>query len=128
MEVKHITPTTTTINSVGSIKTAGLILFFLFTFPLQPKAQNLGTGLRLEAELGGTASSGSMAPLWLSANRYGTVSPYDNSAYERAGIFRPLQTKHSGKSLTLESTARAQIPTPPLPTSEEVPDRSEPHL
>lgn len=54
--------------------------------------EDLQPGLNLRAELSGKLSSGSMAPLWLTANRYGTVSPYDNSAYERIGIFRPLQT------------------------------------
>ena len=34
-------------------------------------------------EVSGKASSGSFAPLWLSSNRQGTVSPYANSAYER---------------------------------------------
>lgn len=36
-------------------------------------------------EASATASSGDYAPLWLSANRQGIVSPYANSAYERVG-------------------------------------------
>jgi len=75
---------------VGSIRIAVLILIGLAAGLLQTKAQNLGAGLSLQAEVSGKASSGSMAPLWLSANRQGTVSPYDNSAYERVGAIRPL--------------------------------------
>lgn len=36
-------------------------------------------------EFSGTASSGDYAPLWLSSNRQGVVSPYASSAYERIG-------------------------------------------
>lgn len=36
-------------------------------------------------EISGKTSSGSFAPLWLSSNHQGTVSPYANSAYERIG-------------------------------------------
>lgn len=55
-------------------------------------AQDLDDGLKLEAEVSGTVSSGDNAPLWLSANKHGKVSPYDNSAYERIGLFRPIET------------------------------------
>lgn len=37
-------------------------------------------------EASGTTSSGKYAPLWLTANKHGLVSPYGSSAYERAGI------------------------------------------
>ena len=37
-------------------------------------------------EASATASTGDYAPLWLSSNRQGLVSPYSSSAYERAGI------------------------------------------
>lgn len=36
-------------------------------------------------EVSGKVSSGNFAPLWLSSNRQGVVSPYANSAYERIG-------------------------------------------
>lgn len=55
-------------------------------------AQNLANGLKLEAEVSGTASSGSYAPLWLSSNKHGKVSAFDNSAYERVGVFRSIET------------------------------------
>ena len=65
-------------------------LYFLITVCCA--AQNLAKGLKLEAEVSGTASSGSYAPLWLSSNRYGKVSAFDNSAYERVGVFRSIDT------------------------------------
>ena len=68
-----------------------LALCMLAAGGLRVEAQNLGAGLRLDAEVGGGLSSGSMAPLWISSNRHGVVSPYDNSAYERVGVFRPLE-------------------------------------
>lgn len=37
-------------------------------------------------EASGMAGGGKFAPLWLTANKSGLVSPYNNSAYERAGI------------------------------------------
>lgn len=37
-------------------------------------------------EASGTVGGGDFSPLWLSANKNGLVSPYSNSAYERAGI------------------------------------------
>lgn len=55
-------------------------------------AQGLTDGLKLETEVSGTVSSGDNAPLWLSANKHGKVSPYDNSAYERVGLFRSIDT------------------------------------
>ena len=56
------------------------------------EAQNLAQELRLETEVSGTVSSGSYAPLWLSSNKHGKVSPFDNSAYERIGVFRSIDT------------------------------------
>lgn len=41
-------------------------------------------------EVSGKASSGSFAPLWLSSNRQGTISPYANSSYERIGYKHDL--------------------------------------
>ena len=55
-------------------------------------AQKLNDGITLETEVSGTVSSGDYAPLWLSANKHGKVSPYDNSAYERVGLFRSIDT------------------------------------
>lgn len=37
-------------------------------------------------EASGMAGSGEFAPTWLTANKSGLASPYNNSAYERAGI------------------------------------------
>lgn len=48
-------------------------------------------GAEVAIEASATASSGDMAPMWLSSNRYGLVSPYANSAYERIALMR--QTK-----------------------------------
>ena len=70
-------------------------LFTLMLFVLASvcaTAQGLDDGLKLEAEVSGTVSSGDNAPLWLSANKHGKVSPYNNSAYERVGLFRSIDT------------------------------------
>lgn len=70
-----------------------LFIFTLYFFiTVCCAAQNLAKGLKLEAEVSGTASSGSYAPLWLSSNKYGKVSAFDNSAYERVGVFRSIDT------------------------------------
>lgn len=45
-------------------------------------------GMEASAEASATASSGEFAPLWLSSNRQGTVSPYANSAYGRVALIR----------------------------------------
>ncbi len=68
------------------------IIALYFPNALICNAQNLANGLKLEAELSGTASSGSYAPLWLSSNKHGKVSAFDNSAYERVGVFRTIET------------------------------------
>lgn len=49
-------------------------------------------GTELNIELSGTVSNGDNAPLWLSSNKHGLVSPYDNSAYERVSLSRDLST------------------------------------
>lgn len=49
-------------------------------------------GLTMEIEASATASSGDFAPLWLSANKHGKVSPYANSAYERVKLKRETRT------------------------------------
>lgn len=38
-------------------------------------------------EASATISDGQYAPLWLSSNRHGVISPYANSSYERVGAF-----------------------------------------
>lgn len=40
-------------------------------------------GLMLKVEASGTVGGGSFTPMWLMSNRYGIVSPYANSAYQR---------------------------------------------
>lgn len=50
--------------------------------------QSLTDGLTMKVEMSGTTSNGDFAPMWLSSNRYGIVSPYANSAYQRAMLAR----------------------------------------
>lgn len=54
----------------------------------QSRLAELTENIDVSAEASATVSSGEYAPLWLSGNRHGVVSPYDNSAYERVGAFR----------------------------------------
>lgn len=51
-------------------------------------AQNLVEGLQLDVEASVTASNGDFAPMWLTSNRYGMVSPYATSGYQRAMLSR----------------------------------------
>lgn len=69
----------------------------------------------LFVEASGTASSGKHAPLWLTSNKHDLVSPYANSAYERAGIIGsvPLDTAHQLKldyAIDLQLKQNAQTP------------------
>ena len=77
---------------IGIMRKAGLLALMLTARFIGVTAQSLDSGLRIDAEVGGQLSSGSMAPLWLSSNRYGVTSPYDHAAYERVGAFRSLET------------------------------------
>ncbi len=82
-------------NYKTDILNAAITIAICLVAAISSKAQNLADGLSMEAELSGTTSSGSYAPLWLSSNKHGTVSPFDNSAYERIGLFRPIETDSS---------------------------------
>lgn len=64
------------------------ILAFVI-FP-QANAQSIISGVEADIEMSGTVSTGDYAPLWLSANKQGLVSPYSNSSYERLSINRDL--------------------------------------
>lgn len=55
----------------------------------QEKTPILG-GVNVALEASATMSDGDFAPLWLSSNRQGIVSPYGNSSYERLSAIRPL--------------------------------------
>lgn len=79
-------------------------------------AQNkpsLTDGLSLNIEASATASTGDNAPLWLSSNKHGTVSPFGNSTYERVMLSRTLSTDticqwRFGYGLDLQLTQNAQ--------------------
>lgn len=45
-----------------------------------------GCAQTLTAEFSATASDGEFAPMWLTSNSYGVVSPYANSSYERVAL------------------------------------------
>ena len=51
-------------------------------------AQNLASGLKLDAEVSATGSSGDYAPLWLSSNRYGASSTDSWNGIQRMKISR----------------------------------------
>ena len=59
---------------------------------LPAKAQD--SSISYEIEASGTVASGSYAPLWLTANRYGMTSNEPQSAYLRAGIGYHRNLKH----------------------------------
>ncbi len=79
-------------------------------------AQNkpsLTDGLSLNIEASAIVSTGDNAPLWLSSNKHGTVSPFGNSAYERVTLSRTLSTDtlcqwRFGYGLDLQFTQNAQ--------------------
>lgn len=52
------------------------------------EAQNLASGLTLDVEAQGTASSGDFAPLWMSSNRHGMGSVQNMNGYERVKLMR----------------------------------------
>lgn len=56
-----------------------LIVVIAMLCALQVRAQEVFL------EMSGTTSNGDFAPLWLSSNKQGRVSPYANSAYQRVG-------------------------------------------
>ncbi len=60
-------------------------------------AESLTDGMNLTLEASGTTSNGAFAPMWLTSNRHGIVSPYGNSAYQRAFLSRD----HSADSCKL---------------------------
>lgn len=56
-------------------------------------------------EMSGTTSNGDYAPLWLSANHHGVVSPYSESAYERLGYQHDFSRKDSTRRLRFSAGA-----------------------
>lgn len=77
---------------------------------------NLAEGIDIQAEASATVSSGKLAPLWLSANRHGEVSPFGNSAYERIGMFRSASVDSArtwrvgyGVDVTLNQHAQSKL-------------------
>lgn len=71
------------------------VILSLSLLALHVAAQTRGEAF---AEVSGTASSGTFAPLWLSSNRQGMVSPYDNSSYERLGALYATPLGHATDS------------------------------
>ena len=76
---------------INRICILGLSLFVnLSTMMGQQDDSRLLQGLESQVSVSGTTSSGSYAPLWLSANSYGLNSVEQNSAWQRVELFRPL--------------------------------------
>lgn len=67
-----------------------LLLHIILFSALAVEAETITDGVCVSAEVCATASSGEFAPLWLSANKHGKVSPYANSCYERLALCRDL--------------------------------------
>ncbi len=69
------------------------LLLLLCLLPAHSHAQpgRLLQHVEANVEASATGATGSYAPLWLSSNRYGLSSVEDASAYERAGVFRPIE-------------------------------------
>lgn len=67
-------------------------LLVLLPISVFAQEQTLTENVTVSVEGSVTASSGDFAPLWLSSNRQGVVSPYANSAYERISAVRPMNT------------------------------------
>ncbi len=67
-----------------------LACFFIHTVCAQNDGASIIDGTTFDIEVSGTASSGENAPLWLSSNKYGIVSPYANSSYERVNFHRDM--------------------------------------
>lgn len=77
---------------------------------------SLTEGVSLNLEASTTTSTGDYAPLWLSSNRQGLISPYANSSYERVGLFRDASTDSVkkwrigyGLDITLNQNAQTKL-------------------
>ena len=77
-------------------------------------ASRLTHDVEASIEASATVSSGEFAPLWLSSNRQGIVSPYGKSSYERVGVFRSTTADSArqwrigyGLDLTLNQNAQS---------------------
>lgn len=71
-----------------------LSLMLMSTLPARLAAQgenSRASGLSLNIEASGTASSGDYAPLWLSSNKYGLSSVNSFSNYERMSVIRSIE-------------------------------------
>lgn len=73
-------------------------------------------GLQVHAETSVTVSDGKFAPLWLSSNRHGRVSPFGDSSYERVGAFRSMDVDSArnwrlgyGVDLMLNQNAQSKL-------------------
>lgn len=73
------------------MKRKSAIIILLTLLCLHSHAQTatrLTDGIEASWEASGVASSGDFAPLWISSNKHGIVSPYGNSAYEGIALNR----------------------------------------
>ncbi len=68
------------------------LLLLLLVVTTTAVAQERWEGLELNASASATASTGDVAPLWLTANRHGVASHRASSAYVRVAVSRDLQT------------------------------------
>lgn len=78
-------------------------------------AQDMGKGtLDYKVEMSGNAATGTYAPLWLTANRYGLASQEPNSGYLRAGVCYNKSMKHNWRLETGLDLAGAVNQTAPF--------------
>lgn len=68
-----------------------LLLTLICSLPSNGQNESrINDGVTINIETLGTASSDDNAPLWLTSNKHGLVSPYSNSSYERVSLTRDL--------------------------------------
>ena len=78
-------------------------------------AQDMDKGtLDYKVEMSGNAATGTYAPLWLTANRYGLASQEPNSGYLRAGVCYNKSMKHNWRLETGLDLAGAVNQTAPF--------------
>lgn len=64
------------------------ICLYISLVCISVRADNLTDGMQLKIEASATVGSGDYAPMWLTSNRNGIVSPFTNSSYERVALSR----------------------------------------
>lgn len=94
-----------------SIVSLGLIIAGTTSIKAKPLQKDT---LDYKIEMSGNAATGTYAPLWLTANRYGLASQEPNSGYLRAGVCYNKSMKHNWRLETGLDLAGAVNQTAPF--------------